>query len=465
MKELKPEDFAAALRGSRPAVRTPVYLFYSSLWDAYVRDPALMVIPFDDHLAHRGDGVFETMKCIGGAVYNLDAHLQRLQRSAYQIGLTFRHGAEAIRAKVLEALAAAGRPECSVRVVLSRGPGGMGVSPGECPETALYVAVYGAGRPFMEAHPRGARLRLSAVPPKHPDFATVKTCNYIPNVLMRLEAEAWGVDFVVGADARGHITEGPTENVGIVSKGGVLAFPPLDSVLAGTTMLRVMELAQPLEFGQRFPLRHQTRFQIAHPLLERKILLPHVNQRKIIAPDIGNGILHGTQAGQDAPGGFQTDDIAAEWGVGGIEGEDLLLRVAPLDTGGEQHLAELLADRAGRVAAAQADELHGEGRTAADHFAGSPVLTGGAHDGRKRHAGMAVEPAVFVFDHGAGILVGEGVAGRKTPLAVAGDLCAEQFAVTGVEYGGVGGVEQRAGQHQRVGGQRQKCADEEQTVA
>lgn len=247
MKELKPEDFVAALRGSRPAVRTPVYLFYSSLWDAYVRDPALMVIPFDDHLAHRGDGVFETMKCVGGAVYNLDAHLQRLQRSAYQIGLTFRHGAEAIRAKVLEALAAAGRPECSVRVVLSRGPGGMGVSPGECPETALYVAVYGAGRPFMEAHPQGARLRLSAVPPKHPDFATVKTCNYIPNVLMRLEAEAWGVDFVVGADARGHITEGPTENVGIVSKGGVLAFPPLDSVLAGTTMLRVMELAQPLE--------------------------------------------------------------------------------------------------------------------------------------------------------------------------------------------------------------------------
>ena len=61
--------------------------------------------------------------------------------------------------------------------------------------------------------------------------------------------DTWGVDFVVGVDGRGHITEGPTENVGIVSKGGVLAFPPLDSVLAGTTMLRVAELAQPLEAG------------------------------------------------------------------------------------------------------------------------------------------------------------------------------------------------------------------------
>lgn len=247
MKTILPEDFVEALRASRGAGKVPCYLFYSSLLGGCVRDPALMVLPFDDHLAHRGDGVFETMKCVGGAVYNLDAHLQRLQRSAYQIGLTFRHGPEALRAKVLEVLAEAGQADCSVRVVLSRGPGGMGVSPRECPATALYVLVYGAGRPFMEAHPAGATLRLSAVPAKHPDFATAKTCNYIPNVLMRMEAEAWGVDFVVGADGQGHITEGATENVGIVSKGGTLAFPPLDSVLAGTTMLRVAELARPLE--------------------------------------------------------------------------------------------------------------------------------------------------------------------------------------------------------------------------
>ena len=247
MKELQVDDFVRALRESHHAERVPCYLFYSSQWDAYVRDPALMVLPFTDHLVHRGDGVFETMKCVAGAVYNLDAHLHRLQRSAYQIGLAFHRGPEALREKVLEALHAAGQRDCAVRVVLSRGPGGMGVSPTESDASALYILVYGAGRPFMEAHPQGARLRLSAVPPKHPDFATVKTCNYIPNVLMRMEAEAWGVDFTVGADGRGHITEGATENVGIISKGGMLAFPPLDSVLAGTTMLRVMELAQGLE--------------------------------------------------------------------------------------------------------------------------------------------------------------------------------------------------------------------------
>ncbi len=223
------------------------YLYYSSLLDGYTTDPALMVVPVDDHLVHRGDGIFETMKCVDGAIYNLDAHLQRMQRSAYQIGLTFRGGFDAIRALILELLAIARQPQCSVRVILSRGPGSMGVSPTESLGAALYIVIYRAGMPFMQLHPEGAKLRKSEVPQKVALFATAKTCNYLPNVLMRAEAESWHVDFMVGVDTQGHITEGATENIGIVSKSGRLVFPPLTTVLAGTTMLRVAELAQALE--------------------------------------------------------------------------------------------------------------------------------------------------------------------------------------------------------------------------
>lgn len=272
MKAISADGFLDALQTSFRAGAKPYYLFYSSLWDGYVTDPALMCVPFDDHLTHRGDGVFETMKCVNGAVYNLDAHLQRLQRSAYQIGLTFRHGLENIRAKVVEALTLAKQPECAVRVVLSRGPGGMGVAPSECHGTVLYILVYGAGQPFMQKHPQGATLRKSSVPAKAPVFATAKSCNYLPNVLMKGEAEAWHVDFMVGVDDRGHITEGATENIGMVSKIGRLVFPPLDTVLAGTTMLRVSELAQLLEADGRLkgvvfrPIREEELYE-AHEIL------------------------------------------------------------------------------------------------------------------------------------------------------------------------------------------------------
>lgn len=247
MNVIDASQFITTLQASRSAEDCPYYLFYSSLLGGYTTDPALMVVPFDDHLVHRGDGVFETMKCVDGAVYNLDAHLQRMQRSAYQMGLTHPGGVKAARAKILELLAIANQPQCSIRIILSRGPGSMGVSPTETIGSQLYILIYRAGQPFMEKHPEGAKLRKSTVPQKPSIFATAKTCNYLPNVLMRAEAESWNVDFMVGVDTQGHITEGATENIGIVSKSGRLVFPPLDSVLAGTTMLRVAELARQLE--------------------------------------------------------------------------------------------------------------------------------------------------------------------------------------------------------------------------
>jgi branched-chain amino acid aminotransferase len=247
MKLITPEAYLERLHTSNVEGAVPYYLFYSRLLDGYVTDPALMQVPFHDHLVHRGDGVFETLKCLNGAVYNLDAHLQRLQRSAHEIGLGFRKGFDVLRQLVLEALETAAQPACSVRIVLSRGPGGMGVAPSESACSALYILIYGAGEPFMRKHPEGATLRKSNIPPKTPSMARIKTCNYLPNALMRAEAMLHGVDCVVGVDEAGHITESATENIGMISKSGRLVFPSPDTILPGTTMFRVAELAQTLE--------------------------------------------------------------------------------------------------------------------------------------------------------------------------------------------------------------------------
>jgi len=98
----------------------------------------------------------------------------------------------------------------------------------------------------MERHPGGARVRRSLVPVKPARFITVKNCNYLPNVMMKREAVNWGVDFVVGFDDNGFMAEGAAENVGIVTQAGELLFPCMGSVLDGTTMLRVMHLAEAL---------------------------------------------------------------------------------------------------------------------------------------------------------------------------------------------------------------------------
>src|SRR5574341_2457100 len=68
-----------ALRAKQPVKYTA---FYSSQLGGIVTDPALMVIPFDDHMVHRGHGVFDTAAIVDGKIYDLEAHLDRFVRSA-----------------------------------------------------------------------------------------------------------------------------------------------------------------------------------------------------------------------------------------------------------------------------------------------------------------------------------------------------------------------------------------------
>ncbi len=244
MKTLTKDTFSHAI--PQRADGANYFAFYSSGWDAITTNPELMLIPADDHLVHRGDGVFDSAKCVGGRVFNFDAHIARLFRCAEAIGIKPKWTPEEVREICLETVRAGGHPDCSLRIIFSRGTGSMGVAPADCPSPALYVATYKTGPVFMDDHPGGGALIRSEMVAKTPRFATVKSCNYLQNALMKVELAARGADFICAFDARGFLAEGPTENDGIVTADGILAFPKPDNILAGTTMLKCMEYGREL---------------------------------------------------------------------------------------------------------------------------------------------------------------------------------------------------------------------------
>jgi branched-chain amino acid aminotransferase len=246
MKRFDLSDWPTLAAGLRQPYQDHYYAMYSSLYDGIVTDPVLMLLPLDDHMVHRGDGVFEALKLVDGRLYNLRAHLERLAQSAQAIALRLPRSLDAIHDLAVETARAGGRRTGTLRIFAARGPGGFSVNPYECPVGQIYVIVTAAGTPFMQAHPAGARVRTSAVPAKVGAMAAIKNCNYVPNVLMKKEAIDAGVDFTIGFDGRGCLTEGATENVGIVARDGRLLFPMPERILAGTTMLRVVELAERL---------------------------------------------------------------------------------------------------------------------------------------------------------------------------------------------------------------------------
>ncbi len=103
---------------------------YSSVLGGIVTDPALMVLPLDDHMVHRGHAVFDTATLTHGMLYQLDPHLDRLIKSADGARIPPPFPRERLRQIILETAAASRQREGSVRYWLSAGPGGFGLGPG-----------------------------------------------------------------------------------------------------------------------------------------------------------------------------------------------------------------------------------------------------------------------------------------------------------------------------------------------
>ena len=80
-------------------------------------------------------------------------------------------------------------------------------------------------------------------PIKPPLYAITKATNYLPNVLMQMEAKAAGLDNGVFIDELGFVGESSNMNVAFVMADGVLRHPKFERVLPGCTSLRVLELA------------------------------------------------------------------------------------------------------------------------------------------------------------------------------------------------------------------------------
>jgi branched-chain amino acid aminotransferase len=75
-------------------------------------------------------------------------------------------------------------------------------------------------------------------------FAQTKSCNYLLNVLIKMEAIDKGVDFCVTFDKEGFLAEAPTENIIAMNHNNCLIRPKKGNLLEGTTMIRLLELAK-----------------------------------------------------------------------------------------------------------------------------------------------------------------------------------------------------------------------------
>lgn len=191
-----------------------------------------------------GDSVYETMRTKRGRCVDLRAHLDRLMRSANAIALPLPDEAVLVAA-IDETVAAAANNESSIRVIVTRGAGALGLDPGLADAPNLIVIVRPLMRPEAELYQRGAKLALVGVQrtSKRAVDPAIKSGNYLNNIMALHEARKEGAHEAVMCDAGGRVAEGSTSNVFLV-KNHVVITPPIEvGLLPGITRQRVLDLA------------------------------------------------------------------------------------------------------------------------------------------------------------------------------------------------------------------------------
>ena len=244
-----------------------ILAYYEHRLGAISREPRLMLMPLDDHLAHRGDGVFETIKYSGGRLYRLDRHLERMRRSAGAIFLAPPCSWEDIRALILEVAAAGKERDGMMRVLLGRGPGGFGINPAECPLASLYIVAYRFTPRPESWYTNGLKGARTTVPAKQGYLARIKNANYLPNVLMIRECSEQGKDVPFCFDTEGFLAESAVAGICLVNKQGVLEVPALANALPSTTVQRALELIEGKVPHTSRPIREEDIFEAAEVLM------------------------------------------------------------------------------------------------------------------------------------------------------------------------------------------------------
>src|SRR3954452_11620026 len=212
-----------------------------------------------DHGLLYGDGVFEGIRAYNGRVFKLERHIDRLFDSAKAIRLDMPHAHGQVCELVVETSRRHNIHDGYIRLVVTRGPGDLGIDPRKCPRAELIVIA----RQFTmyTAAAAGIRVVTSTFRRNAPDATSpsIKSLNYLNNILARIEANDRGADEALMLDGQGYVAEATVDNFFIVNERTLLT-PPTATNLKGVTRETLLAVAAGL--GIRTEERPFTLFEV-----------------------------------------------------------------------------------------------------------------------------------------------------------------------------------------------------------
>ncbi len=202
-----------------------------------------------DHGFLYGDGVFEGIRVYEGNIFRCREHLDRLYDSARTICLRVPYDIDELEQHIIETIRKNNLENAYIRLIVSRGEGGLGLDPDRCPHPNVIIIVdqvslypkelYENGLPIITASTR--RNLPTALDPK------IKSLNYLNNILAKIEAKQAGMVEALMLNAEGYVAEATGDNIFLVKNGILITPPTYIGALSGITRQAIIDLANKLK--------------------------------------------------------------------------------------------------------------------------------------------------------------------------------------------------------------------------
>jgi branched-chain amino acid aminotransferase len=213
----------------------------------FVDEADAKVSVFDHGLLY-GDGVFEGIRLYDGNIFRLEQHLERLEYSAKAILLKLPLARAQLREATAETCRQNGLRDAYIRLVVTRGPGDLGLAPWLCSKPTLFIIASKIALYPQEHYDNGLaivtvpsrRIGPAALPP------SIKSLNYLNNILAKIEARQFGALEAIMLNDQGYVAECTADNVFIVHKGELMTPGTSNGALKGITRGAVFDIASDL---------------------------------------------------------------------------------------------------------------------------------------------------------------------------------------------------------------------------
>ncbi len=200
--------------------------------------PGKIAIDAQDRGFLLGDGIFETIAVNNRKPLWLKAHLERMEKAAFELGIGFAAGA--IHSGVKTVLESSTADFEVLRITLSRGKTSRGLSgDGTAPSLLITLAAFSPG-----SVPEAFRLRVSGV--RRNEFAPssrLKTLSYVDGIVAAREVAA-DADDALMLNTAGHVASTTVANIFLL-QGNELITPGLNQgILPGITRRVLLDNAE-----------------------------------------------------------------------------------------------------------------------------------------------------------------------------------------------------------------------------